>query len=815
VKLRCRTAIFVAATISCGLAANPAWAEFRHQGPPADNGDEIYTFAWGTSVGGTYVAGEASVDDCTINTIGQGGLSCTMAAVWAPNFGAGATMDEPFILPLLTAGLPDLRNNYRSQARAIDADGDTIVGRDEYSEAIENPPGHLDEFSYHRRYRALVWTRNLDAPWSDTNAQVTELEPYAGYDYAGARGVSDDGNFAVGWNTDDNLDGFINTQAALWVRTGANAWDPARMLGYLTDGDDDSVANGVAVGDDGKPVVVGWSGYAGSEDHVLEGSDNEQNVFDASLHPQAFVWTQATGMRELKNLPQDALHARDSDATAISADAKTIVGWSERPSRSDGEPYLEAVRWTRSGNDWSVAQGLGVFDLPASLAAKVQEDFSDDIEEREIIPLGSVALGVSEHGKAAVGYQAFGYDTERGGQSQFRLAYFWSEDHGKTGRYLGDVLKDEGVDIGPWVLFTATGVREKDDFFIIVGDGSNNGELQDAPLPGYIARLGRDPDSPSGFTTPTEQMISFTELSTAAMAIGTNVGNTLTGLNDMAENHRCIRPQDNLPTGWCFFTFGTAMLFNGDGKTEGDQFSGDVGLAHYFTPVTSAGASIGGGVIDTDLHWDGGYRANDLHVGGYLAHIPDTGLRLFGAGVWGDMSDVELTRGYLNGLAMTYSRGDTDGEGWGLLGRVGYGFRAGNHLLTPFAEVSYTDASLDGYSETGGPFPTTFQGVETNTTTGRLGILEETDLSPTIRVFGSAAWAHVLDSETPLVTGAVLDIFELSAHGGGGLTDWAEFMSGGRYQLSQQGVLSVIGRVSTEFDEFFALQGRVAYSHTF
>src|SRR5690606_20437183 len=123
---------------------------------------------------------------------------------------------------------------------------------------------------------------------------------------------------------------------------------------------------------------------------------------------------------------------RDSDATAISADAKTIVGWSERPSRSDGEPYLEAVRWTRSGNDWSVAQGLGVFDLPASLAAKVQEDFSDDIEEREIIPLGSVALGVSEHGKAAVGYQAFGYDTERGGQSQFRLAYFWSEDHGKT-----------------------------------------------------------------------------------------------------------------------------------------------------------------------------------------------------------------------------------------------------------------------------------------------------------------------------------------------------------------------------------------------
>lgn len=804
--------MLVAAAISCGLVSNAAHAEFRHQGPPSDNTTEDYTFAWGTSVGGTYVAGEAMVQECPVDTFGPGTVSCIMASVWAPNFGSSSAFDEPFILPVLTAGLPDLRSNYSSQARAIDADGDTIVGRDYYAEYAEIRPGEYGFDSHH--YRALVWTRDANAPWSDTNARVTELKPNALYDYAGARGVSDDGNLAVGWNTDDNLDGFINTQAALWVRTGANTWDPARLLGYLTDGDNDSIANGVAVDENGKPVVVGWSGDAGSERHVLEGSDNERNILDPGFHPQAFVWTQADGMRELKNLPQDELHARDSDATAISADAKTIVGWSDRPSRRDGEPYLEAVRWTRGGNSWSEAQGLGVFELPQSLAATVEEEYPAELESG-IIPLGSVALSVSEHGKAIGGYQVFGREAERGPRADFRLAYFWSEEHGAEGQYLGDLLKSEGVDIGPWVLFTATGVREEKDFFLIVGDGSDTGELRDAPLPGFIARLGRA-GSVSGFTTPAEQVLSFSAVSAATLAVGTNIGTTLSGLNEMVENHRCIRPQDAQATGWCFLTFGTGGFVD-EVDSEGDgQFSGDVGIAHYFTPVSSAGVTVGAGQTETETFWDGSYRSTEFHVGGYAAHIPDTGLRLFGAGLWGDLSDIDISRGYMNGVGVTNSFGNTDGEGWGMMGRVGWGIRATETtFLTPFAEVTYTDAQINGYRETGGPFPTTFQDISTNTTVGRIGILEETDLSESIRVFTSLAWAQVLDRDDPVVRGAVLDIFELSTDTAGNREGWAEVMAGARYQLSESGVFSVSGNAATEFDDYFTLGGRIGYSQTF
>lgn len=129
--------------------------------------------------------------------------------------------------------------------------------------------------------------------------------------------------------------------------------------------------------------------------------------------------------------------------------------------------------------------------------------------------------------------------------------------------------------------------------------------------------------------------------------------------------------------------------------------------------------------------------------------------------------------------------------------------------------MTYTDARLNGYRETGGPFPTTFQDISTNTTVGRIGILEETDLTDSIRLFTSLAWAQVLDRDDPVVQGAVLDIFELSTDTAGTLDGWAEIMAGARYQLNEKGVFSVSGNVATEFDEYFTLGGRVGYSQTF
>lgn len=766
------------------LASDPRIVEREFRGlldPTLD--PSVFTFAWGTSANGTYVAGQSATSDCPV------GSDCIRAAVWTP-----FSTDVPFLLPGID-NYPGGASGYYALARAIDADGDTLVGREEVCIGFNCPV----------MSRALAWTRT-GPTWSPTTTTVTELLPSLLFSNAGARGISDDGQFAVGWMTNN----FIAFQATLWARTGPTSWTMGAELGALAAGES-SGANGVAVDANGSPVVVGWSGTPGGGTFGRDGSDWPANVFDTGTNVKPVVWTPGS-MQPLPMLPDPD---QRGDATAISADANTIVGWSADSSlaSNDDIPSTQAVRWTRQGSGWSAAQPLGTFELPSEIAAQFDNP-------RELF--GSVALAVSETGAAIVGYQAFGSISGGGSALNFdvTLALIWTQALGSA-RYLGDVLTEAGVSLGDWVLFTATGVRETEDSFVVVGDGCADGVDDCFRLParpGYIARIGRTPDSPSGITTPEEQILSFSEISSAVLLAASGVGSTLTGLNDTAENHRCIRPDGGPAGNWCFFAFGTGALFRGDidGEVDGDRFSGEVGIAHYFTPVTSIAASVGAGVTDSDLDLGGHYHANDFRVGGYAAHIPDQGFRAFFGGVWGDLSDIDLARGYLNGLGLAQSFGSTEGEAWGLLGRLGYGVRAGAATwVTPFVEIAFTEASFDGYREQSGPFYATFEAIEANTTTGRLGVLHEQDLSATLRVYMSAAWAHVLDADVPVTRGAVLDIFELTAVGGNGLQDWAEFMAGARSQVSERGVISVTGRIGTEFDDFFSMGGRVGYSHIF
>lgn len=480
---------------------DPAWYNFDH------------TFAWGMSVDGTHVAGESTAV-CPSDSIDDTRSGCTRAAVWTPDFGSDSDIDAAFILPNLP--LPGDTFWYRSQARAIDDNGETIVGQE------------LVEYGGDESlYRAVAWSRAPGQSWQ-VSAQATELRPSGDYDAAGARGISGDGQYAVGWLGITTNFPRSGTEAALWRRTGPLGWTTAEPLGHLDDDDNTSSANGVAIDADGNPVVVGWSGENETiqQDVFRQGSDpgtdfipgsSVSRVFCSDCQKRPFVWTEATGMEGLGLLDDDT----KGDATAISADAKTIVGWSGWFA-SDEDKGSEAVRWVKSGGgDWSAVQpqGLGVFSLPTQFNSAAPD----------ARPLGSVALAVSETGQAIVGYQTFGVDMGRGLSPRFNLAFIWTEALG-TGHYLGDVLTDAGVTLGDWVLYTATGVRETNEFFVVVGDGCQGSAedcLQAFDPPGYIARIGRDADSPSGITTPVEQMISFTELSTAAMAIGTNVANTL------------------------------------------------------------------------------------------------------------------------------------------------------------------------------------------------------------------------------------------------------------------------------------------------
>ena len=171
--------------------------------------------------------------------------------------------------------LGDLPGGYdRATPYDVSADGNVVVG----DSSTSNGTG------------AFIWT-----PSSGINS-LGDLG--SGY-YSSARGVSDDGSVIVG--TSYSPEGY---QAFLW--TEANGMEG---LGYLSENGNASYARGIS--SNGEKVV----GY--SYDGV-----NGSNRFEA------FLWTANAGMQGLGFLQGGTY----SNATAISGDGSTVVGWADSNS---------------------------------------------------------------------------------------------------------------------------------------------------------------------------------------------------------------------------------------------------------------------------------------------------------------------------------------------------------------------------------------------------------------------------------------------------------------------------------------------------
>jgi probable HAF family extracellular repeat protein len=280
---------------------------------------------------------------------------------------------------LVLEGLNTFGNGSISTATAASFDGSVVVGN-----AFNGDNSAPDTVAFR-------WTLQRGAVALPQAATGGSFENY------GARGVSGDGATVVGNR------GVANPVAFCYV-------DPS---GYMPMGD---------------PLTFpGSSGNGVSDDGVVAGRSRTDD-FD---HTEAFRWTQAGGAQLLGVLDGFA----GSSASAISADASTIVG------ASTGDDASEAFLWTQSGGM------LGLGDLSGS-------------------DLRSAALAVSADGSLVVGYGHAGEDDRR--------AVLWT---GGQILNLGDMLAAEGVDLQGWTLVDATGISR--DGLTIVGNGRlGNGDLQ-------------------------------------------------------------------------------------------------------------------------------------------------------------------------------------------------------------------------------------------------------------------------------------------------------------------------------------------------
>lgn len=344
----------------------------------------------------------------------------------------------PEIWAASLVGIGHLPDGTRSEARAISADGTTIVGVANDSEFIDG--------------QAILWTR------AGGMTPLGDLPGGAKNSYAS--GVSGDGKVIVGTGT--SVNSATGPEAFIWTEQEGMR----RLTQILPSHTIHSAA--MAVSANGQ-VVTGFIEHPARE---------------------AFRWTAEEGLVLLGDLPGGPF---GSEAWDISADGAVIVG--NGPSSEEG---VEAFRWTAENGMIGLGHLAGSNATPYSVAAAVSADgsvivglgtsanafqafrrtatsgmkglgfLSEDIR-------GSGAIAVSDDGRTVGGWTG----TELG-----EVAFIWTEAQGM--RKLWDVLLSHGVNPAAdgWeTLRYVTGFSA--DGRLMSGTGVRNGREE-----GFLAQIG-------------------------------------------------------------------------------------------------------------------------------------------------------------------------------------------------------------------------------------------------------------------------------------------------------------------------------------
>ena len=204
-----------------------------------------------------------------------------------------------------------------------------------------------------------------------------------------------------------------------------------------------------------------------------------------------------------------------------------------------------------------------------------------------------------------------------------------------------------------------------------------------------------------------------------------------------------------------------------DGRDTAGGFGvADIGYGIGLEGDATARIAFGGLYDQRDINTGG----NFIHRGFYIA--PEISMPLAGGlyatvGGYYAPGRMSIERGYLNGGAMDYSRGETDLNVWAAKLRVDWldAFSIGGWKLTPYAGATYAKAEMGAYAETGGAFPALFDASGEQSTIIRAGLDGVTDLSDSIRIMARAEAVYRLEKKTATTTGAIDGLMGFSFSG--------------------------------------------------
>jgi probable HAF family extracellular repeat protein len=208
------------------------------------------------------------------------------------------------------------------------------------------------------------------------------------------------------------------------------------------------------------------------------------------------------------------------------------------------------------------------------------------------------------------------------------------------------------------------------------------------------------------------------------------------------------------------------------GARDGDTGLAEVGIGRNFG-AAQVNVSLGQTWAKQNLPVNGRAKTD----GTYLlaeALIPVSGNLWAVFGGYGHWGDAELRRGYLNAGSPDASTGKPGVDTWGVRGRLEWesAFKLGQTALSPYADLSYTEAKLDAYTETGGGFPARFDARKDKATELRLGVNAAAPLTGGLRLVGTLEAAHRFEDRGARTTGNLIGLMGFSLDGVANKRDW-------------------------------------------
>ena len=529
----------------------------------------------------------------------------------------------------------------------------------------------------------------------------TLLNPFGSHQNAFATAASADGTLVVGFS----IDGSTNNQAVSWTGSAATLLDVNGAFQY-------SEATGVS---SAGTTIVGW-GFS--------------TVDPMNYREEAF-YVRGGNLTNFSTL----FNAFASKATGVSADGNTIVG-SVTDSFSTPS-MLSGFIYTVGGSTTLVDADVGI---PAFAYANL--DFT---QLTAISGDGQVAIGRASSGLSSSDAQAFKYTVTGAAYAALgTLGGNWSVANAINSD--GSVIVGQaGNTVGREEAFvhqsgTMTGLG-----FLQGGISSNaTGVSADGTvIVGYAdAGFGRI----HGFVYANQTMLDETEWMRSLNGPGslTASGYNLTLLAIEGAHHRPLMSYDAMGKQthvWATGDFGASSR-----QTDRRSSFGEVGASQTYGE-TVVGVAVGTAMQTQDLLFGGNAKITGQT---FLAEV-DTRLAdkesivslLVMRGQW----DARTARGYLTGAGTDLSRGETDLDTTTV--RVRYDGPTqkfvSNFTAAPYASFAVTRTNVDGFAESGGSFPATFNATSHTAQEGRLGLLTKFVAGPATTLRLTAEWIHRFD----------------------------------------------------------------------